>query len=91
MSIWVEQWFSKYVPRPAAAASGNLLKQRNLRPHNRSTESEATCGPASHPGDSYAHQSLRPAGLEDIGVGGTVTSAHGPVSQGKINWLGLYD
>lgn len=36
-------------------------------------------------------QSLRTAGLEDIRVGGTVTSAHGPVSQGKTNWLGLYD
>ena len=89
MSIQVEQWFSKYVPRPAAAASRNLLKQRNLRPHNRCTESEATCGPASHPGDSYAHQSLRTAGLEDIGVGGTVTSAHGPVFQGenKLAWI----
>lgn len=91
MSIQVEQWFSKYVPGPAAAASRNLLKQQNLRPHRRSTESEATSGPASHPGDSYAHQSLRTAGLEDIGVGGAVTSAPGPVSQGKINWLGLYD
>lgn len=83
VSIQVEQWFSKYVPGPAAAASRNLLKQQNLRLHRRSTESEATSGPASHPGDSLCTPSLRTAGLEDIGVGGAVTSAPGPVPRGK--------
>ena len=71
-TVVLEVW-----PWTSSCGTWELVKKANSLPHSRSTESEASCGPAlcvltSRPGNSYAHQSLRTTGLEDIGVGGTV-------------------